>query len=41
MAGEGGGAAQRRNIGREGLEVDEGDLSAIFHKCRDSIVKPR
>jgi hypothetical protein len=39
MAGDGGGSAQRRNRG--GLEVDEGDLSAVFQKCKDSTVKPR
>jgi hypothetical protein len=41
MVGEGGGAAQRRNKGGEGLEVGEGGLFAISRKCRDSSVKPR
>jgi hypothetical protein len=36
----------RRGVGQRGnraerLEVDEGDLIAIFQKCRDSTVKPR
>jgi hypothetical protein len=30
----------QRNRGGEGLEVDEGELSAIFQKCRDSTIKP-
>jgi hypothetical protein len=41
MADEGGGAAQRRNRGGEGLEVDEGGLFAISRKCRDFFVKSR
>jgi hypothetical protein len=41
MASEGGGVAQRRNRGGEGLEVDEGGLFAISQKCRDSSIKPR
>jgi hypothetical protein len=41
MAGEGGGVGRREKQREEGLEVDDGDLVAIFQKCRDSTVKPK
>jgi hypothetical protein len=37
--GEGGEVGAERNRERRELEVDDGDLAAIFQKCRDSIVK--
>jgi hypothetical protein len=40
-AGEGGGFGRRDKEREEGLEVDDGDLAAIFQKCRDSTVKPK
>jgi hypothetical protein len=40
-AGEGGGVGRREKQREEGLEVDDGDLSAIFQKCKDSTVKPK
>jgi hypothetical protein len=41
MAGEDGGVTgAERNREREGLEVEDRDLSAVFQKCRDSTVKP-
>jgi hypothetical protein len=40
-AGEGGGVGRREKQREEGLEVDDGDLAAIFQKCRDSTVKPK
>jgi hypothetical protein len=39
MVGEGSGVGAERNRERRELEVDEGDLAAIFQKCRDSTVK--
>jgi hypothetical protein len=39
-ASEGGGVGAERNRERRELEVDEGDLAAIFQKCRDSTIKP-
>jgi hypothetical protein len=41
MVGEAAGSGASGNRGGEGLEVDEGDLSAIFQKFRDSTIKPR
>jgi hypothetical protein len=38
-AGEGGGVGAERNRERRELEVDDGDLAAIFQKCRDSTIK--
>jgi hypothetical protein len=40
MVGEGSGVGAERNRERRELEVDEGDLAAIFQKCRDSTIKP-
>jgi hypothetical protein len=40
-ASEGGGVGRREKQREEGLEVDDGDLAAIFQKCRDSTVKPK